>query len=186
MSAVLAIICVASTVSCSLEPEQEEVDMGDTQPLVELGEVPNQIPALEVDGVGIDHYMIDWVSPAEKRALNSDGTLPSQEIESTDQHLEMNISTPALPLSLSILIFHGSLATVDPMSDPAYSFDCLSENGACVNVVKDNSLQLSIPTTELPEDYVVSIFAEYYRDPNFDTQTGSTNLVGWAFGVIKR
>lgn len=159
--------------------------MGDTQPLVELGDVPNEIPTLEAGGIGIDHYTLDWVSPAEERALNSDGTLPSQEVTTAEQSLELNVSTPALPLSLSVLIFDGSLATVDPMSDPAYSFDCMSEDGGCVTVVKDDSIQLSISSVDLPENYVVSVFAEYYRDPNFDTQTGSTNLVGWAFGVSK-
>lgn len=159
--------------------------MGDTQPLVELGDVPNEIPTLEAGGIGIDHYTLDWVSPAEERELNSDGTLPSQEVRVTEQSLEMSISTAALPLALSVLIFDGSLTTVDPMSDPVYSFDCMSEDGGCEIVAKDDSIRLSITSTELPENYVVSIFAEYYRDPNFDTQTGSTNLVGWAFGVSK-
>lgn len=42
----LAIICVSGTVSCTQKADQEELSMGDAQPLTKFGDVPNEIPTL--------------------------------------------------------------------------------------------------------------------------------------------
>jgi hypothetical protein len=83
------------------------------------------------------------------------------------------------------MVFSGTIATVDPLSEPVLTLDCLSPSADCTLSAIDDSLIVRVAKHALPENGVISLFTEYYRGENVDTSTGLTNLAGWAFGYRK-
>lgn len=143
---------------------------------------PSRLPGLLVSDVEIRHYTINWLTGAGHELLNSDGTMPTA-ITEVGENLQMRITAPELPLSLSLMIYEGTFASIDPTGEPFRVFDCLDGTSSCPVVRHPDSLSLHVPASDLPDAAVISIFAEYARDPELNSSEGPTNLVGWAFGA---
>ena len=149
-------------------------------PLQEFGKVPSTPPALTVSGAQVEHYTLDWQTKEGHQSLGSDEELPTQEVSAPDG-LELRLSSDAKPLSLNLMVFAGSVASVDPTIQPVLSVQCSSSSTECAVETEGDSLVVRVRDEKLPKRGVVSLFAEYYRGSDVKTDSGSTNLVGWVF-----
>lgn len=130
----------------------------------------------------IRHYTVNWLTAAGHELLDSDGTMPTTIVE-VGEFLRMRITAPEPPLSLSLMIYEGTFESIDPTGEPFRTVDCLDGTSSCPVTRHPDSLTLQIPASDLPDDAVISIFAEYVRDPELNSSEGPTNLAGWAFGA---
>lgn len=150
----------------------------DESPLAELGELQQSIPALEISGEQIAPYSINWHSQEVKENFNLSGSLPDITVAANTPDFNAKISSRAFPLSLHVTIFSGGIQTVNPESAPAHTYECVSQN--CLKQLPD-SLELNLDSSAWGDTVVVSIFAEYWRDPAVAADEGPTNLVTWVF-----
>ena len=147
-------------------------------------DAPLTPPELSVSGTAVGHFSLDWQAPDGHKSLTGDGRLPTAEV-SLPEELELRLSRKEKSLTLTLMVFSGTIATVDPLSEPVLTLDCLSPSADCTLSAIDDSLIVRVAEHALPENGVISLFTEYYRGENVDTSTGFTNLASWAFGYRK-
>lgn len=153
-----------------------------TAPLSTPPPIPRAAPGLSVGGTAISHYTLNWQTDVAHELIDGSGTLPSTTV-TLGQELWAEISAPERPLSLTLMVFEGSLASLDPTAKPVSTFDCLDASSPCTLAATAESTTLRLAAHDIPREAVVSIFAEYWRDPRLASAEGPTNLVGWAFGA---
>ncbi|QYM74690.1 hypothetical protein [Leucobacter luti] len=181
---VMAVVGVGGCASSGTA--QEGIDVIEQQPLVAMGDVPLSVPTLAISSSMIPAYSLDWSTSEGHESIVSDGERPKDEVEIGSDRVSFRISAPERPLSLTVLVFSGTVESVDPTSDPVEQFDCLESETACELSDTETGMEFSIDASGLPEDFVVSIFVEYYKASELPTEDGSTNTVGWVAGIRRQ
>lgn len=152
------------------------------QPLRRLAAIPEDPPKLVVQQREIDYFSMNWESQTGNRLIQNAGKLPSQEVEIQPGKLQLELSAAEIPLALTVSVYVGTLNEIDPSGDPQMQLDCVT-SAHCSIEQTHSALLVGVPLEQPYQQIVVSVFAEYYRNPELFSREGATNLVMWAFNA---